>query len=47
MICKESQVNYVAEFYYNNLFDKVEDALKLNRYYNQIDDAKLIFRFGS
>ncbi len=23
-----------------------KDALKLNRYYNEIDDAKLIFRFG-
>lgn len=46
MICKEGGVNYVAELYYNQHFNKTEDALKLNRYYTEIDDAKLIFRFG-
>lgn len=25
----------------------VADALKLNRYYTQVDDARLLFKFGS
>lgn len=47
MICKEGGLNYVAQLYYNQSFSKVDEALKLNRYYTEIDDAKLIFRFGN
>lgn len=47
MICKEGGVNYVAEMFFNESFVKASEALKLNRYYTQIDDARLLFRFGS
>jgi hypothetical protein len=36
----------VAEFFFNETFLLASEALKLNRYYNQIDSAKLIFKFG-
>jgi hypothetical protein len=39
-------LNYVAEFYFDQYFVLAADALRLNRYYTQIDDARLIFRFG-
>lgn len=47
MICKEGGANYVAEMFFNESFVKANEALKLNRYYTQIDDARLLFRFGS
>lgn len=46
MICREGGVNYVPEFYYNDSFVFSKDALRLNRYYTQIDDARLLFKFG-
>jgi hypothetical protein len=47
MICKEGGINYVAEFYFNEAFVLSKDALKLNRYYTEINDANLIFKFGT
>lgn len=47
MICKEGGANYVAEMLFNESFVKAKDALKLNRYYTQVDDARFLFRFGS
>lgn len=46
MICQEGGLNYVSEYFLNETFEKPEEALKLNRYYNTIDDARLMFRFG-
>ena len=46
MICKEGGVNYVSEYYFNENFELAKDALFLNRYYTQVDDARLIFMFG-
>ena len=46
MICKESGAHYVAEMYFNSSFVKVSDALRLNRYYTELDDARYVFRFG-
>ena len=46
MICRESGLNYVAEFFLDENFVLSKDALKLNRYYTQLDDARLAFRFG-
>ena len=36
----------MAEFFFNESFSLASEALKLNRYYNQIDDAKLLYKFG-
>jgi hypothetical protein len=36
----------VAEFFFNETSLLASEALKLNRYYNQIDSVKLIFKFG-
>jgi len=47
MICKEGGLNYVAEMYFNESFVKANEALKLNRYYTQVDDARFLFKFGS
>ena len=36
----------MAEYFFNETFVSPYDALKLNRYYTEVDDAKLLFRFG-
>lgn len=36
----------MAEYYFNQEFVLVKDALRLNRYYTQIDDARMTFMFG-
>lgn len=46
IICREGGVNYVAEFYLDQDFVLAKDALTLNRYYTQIDDVRLIYKFG-
>ena len=36
MVCKEAGANYVAEMFFNSSFEKVDEALRLNRYYTEL-----------
>lgn len=46
LVCKENQISYVAEIYYNEKYQTPSEALTLNRYYTEVDDVKNVFVIG-